>query len=611
MATLAFAISRAPGWRELRSFALIAITAAAYCFFDLVHVVPVSPRTLRIGEGLALASCFLYGLAWIRHLAVSDRRPLRRMERGALVVAAVMVVLALIPGVLIEPPIRRVPVEWFGVTYTMATATPLGVACVTVMLITLLVAAFGGGRRWRDGWHAQLPMLGATALAVTGLSDTLAFMEIIAMPQLIEAVTVVVVGVMGVSYAHRFIADARRLEALSSKLEHEVAARTAELLNAQAVAAHHERLAGLGRIAAGVAHEINNPTMVIQQNLARMRALISDQAALTPELDARLESSRAATQHIAEIVRQLLETGRPRPVDPTNATAFSLAAVVAKAVAAASVTVPALGVMVSVSESLCARGSPRLVEQVLVNLLVNAAHATKDAPGGGRARIVGVRRGDQVHLCVTDNGPGIAAAVRDRLFEPFATTKPVGQGTGLGLAVSRSLMRQQGGALFVARSTSEGTEMALELPAADAIDAAPGTAADVLGAAAPDRGIDLRVLIIDDNDDLRELLVLQLDRFFHVDAAPTVEQALAMVANGPPYDVVLCDLMMPSGGAESWLARCNALDPRLGERTILLTAGPTTDAATQLVEVRREKVLFKPADLADLRPMIERIARPG
>ncbi|MBS1125057.1 MAG: integral rane sensor signal transduction histidine kinase [Deltaproteobacteria bacterium] len=583
MATLALAISRAPGWRELRSFALIAITAAAYCFFDLVHVVPVSPRTLRIGEGLALASCFLYGLAWIRHLAVSDRRPLRRMERGALVVAAVMVVLALIPGVLIEPPIRRVPVEWFGVTYTMATATPLGVACVTVMLITLLVAAFGGGRRWRDGWHAQLPMLGATALAVTGLSDTLAFMEIIAMPQLIEAVTVVVVGVMGVSYAHRFIADARRLEALSSKLEHEVAARTAELLNAQAVAAHHERLAGLGRIAAGVAHEINNPTMVIQQNLARMRALISDQAALTPELDARLESSRAATQHIAEIVRQLLETGRPRPVDPTNATAFSLAAVVAKAVAAASVTVPALGVMVSVSESLCARGSPRLVEQVLVNLLVNAAHATKDAPGGGRARIVGVRRGDQVHLCVTDNGPGIAAAVRDRLFEP----------------------------LFVARSTSEGTEMALELPAADAIDAAPGTAADVLGAAAPDRGIDLRVLIIDDNDDLRELLVLQLDRFFHVDAAPTVEQALAMVANGPPYDVVLCDLMMPSGGAESWLARCNALDPRLGERTILLTAGPTTDAATQLVEVRREKVLFKPADLADLRPMIERIARPG
>jgi len=73
---------------------------------------------------------------------------------------------------------------------------------------------------------------------------------------------------------------------------------------------------------------------------------------------------------------------------------------------------------------------------------------------------------------------------------------------------------------------------------------------------------------------------------------------------------VLCDLMMPRGGAESWLARCGDLDPRLDERTILLTAGPTTHAATELVEVRREKVLFKPVDMAALRPMIERIGRP-
>jgi signal transduction histidine kinase len=609
MATLAFAISRAPGWRELRSFAFIAITAAAYCFFDLVHVVSVSPLTLRIGEGLALGSCFLYGLAWIRHLAVSDQRPLRRMERWALVVATVMVVLALIPGVLIAPPIRSIRVEWFGATYTMATATPLGVACVAVMLIAILVAAFGGARRWRDGWHARLPMLGAATLALTGVSDTLAFMEIISMPQLIEAVTVVIVGVMGVSYARRFIADARRLDALSTKLEQEVAARTAELLKAQAIAADHERLAGLGRIAAGVAHEINNPTMVIQQNLDRMRTLVSETAALTPELDARFDRSRAATQHIAEIVRQLLETGRRPPADDANATAFSLAAVVAKAVAAASVTAPALSVTVSVAESLGARGAPRLLEQVLQNLLVNAAHATNDAPGGGRARIVGMRRGDQVRLSVTDNGPGIDPDVRDRLFEPFATTKPVGQGTGLGLAVSRSLMTQQGGALFVAESSSEGTEMALELPAADAIDAPPRAAPEEVRAAAPNGVTDLRVLIIDDNDDIRELLMLQLDRFFHVDSAPTVEHALAMVANGPPYDAVLCDLMMPRGGAESWLARCNALDPRLDDRTIVLTGGPTTNTATQLVEVRRERVLFKPVDIADLRPMIERIAR--
>ncbi len=345
--------------------------------------------------------------------------------------------------------------------------------------------------------------------------------------------------------------------------------------------------------------------MVIQHSLDRMRALISDAKALTPELAARFDRSRAATQTIADIVRQLLETGRRPSADHANATSFAVAEVVQNAVAGVALTAPELSVTVEIAESLVARGAPMLVEQVLLNLLVNAAHATKDAPGGGRAHVLAERRGAQVHVVVTDNGPGIDDGVRERLFEPFATTKPIGQGTGLGLAVSRSLMTQQGGSLVVAKTSSAGTQMAVELPAADAIEA-PRAAPDVKAATANE---DLRVLVIDDNEDIRELLVLQLDRFFHVDAAPTVEQALAMVASGPPYDAVLCDLMMPRGGAESWLARCQAIDARLDARTILLTAGPTTVAATELVEVRREKVLFKPVDIADLRPMIERIAR--
>ncbi|MDB4962389.1 MAG: Two-component sensor histidine kinase [Myxococcales bacterium] len=608
MAALALALSRAPGWRELRSFAFVAISAAAYCFFDLVHAIPVSPLTFQIGEGLSFGACFLYGLAWIRHLAISDRRPLRRAERAAIVVPAVMVVLALIPGVLVGPPIRTLSIDWFGATYTMSTATPLGVAAVVILVVAIVVAAFGGGRRWRDGWHARLAMLGATALAVTGISDTLGAMTIIPMPQLIEAVSVVVVGAMGVSYARRFVADAGRLDALSTKLEHEVVSRTDELLKAQGMAAHHERLVGLGRIAAGVAHEINNPTMVIQQNLDRMRTLVSGSGTLTAELAERLDRSRAATQRIAEIVRQLLETGRRRSSEHSSAPAFSLLSVVDKAIAAASVTAPALTVTVSIDESLHVRGAPNLLEQVLINLLGNAAYAARGAPGGARAHIVGERRGDQVRLCVTDNGPGIPEAMRDRLFEPFATTKPVGQGTGLGLAVSRGLMTQQGGTLSVSRSSSDGTEMVLELPAADATDAIPAVAPEVPEPAVPKGTSDLRVLIIDDNDDLRDVLTLQLDRFFHVEAAPTVDQALAMAASGPPYDVVLCDLMMPRGGAETWLSRCFTIDPRLEERTILLTGGPTTEPASALVEARRGKVVFKPVEIAELRPLIERVA---
>jgi DNA-binding NtrC family response regulator len=118
----------------------------------------------------------------------------------------------------------------------------------------------------------------------------------------------------------------------------------------------------------------------------------------------------------------------------------------------------------------------------------------------------------------------------------------------------------------------------------------------------------LRVLVIDDDPDLREVLVLLLARHYRVEQAETVASALALFAR-ETYDVVLCDVMMPDGGAESWLSQCAAIDPRLDERTILLTGGPVTSAACALVEVRRERVVLKPLELDVLLPLIERIAR--
>jgi len=616
IAAVALTISNAPGWRELRSFALVAAAAAVYCLLALVHVLPMSSSTRLLGERLLFAASFVYAMAWIRHLAVSDKRPLRQLERGAMIVGTVMVVLALVPDVLVVPPVRQVRIGWFGVTYEMATATTLGVVCVGLTVIAVVTAAFAGGRRWRDGWHSRQSMIGATALALTGVSDTLASMHLIPMPQLVEAVTVAVVGGMGIFYARRFIADARRLEALSTKLEHEVASRTDELLTAHAEIARHERLAGLGRVAAGVAHEINNPTTVIQQNLEQLRTALSESGKLSPELAARLDRSRSATRRIADIVRQLLETGREARAG-VRTTSFLVAPVVENAKAAASASVPELRVSGVISESLCALGDPALVEQVLINLLINAAHAAKDAPGGGHVEIVGTRLGERVRLAVKDNGSGIPAAIRDRLFEPFATTKPVGQGTGLGLAVSRGLMTRQGGSLFVAQSTEAGTEMVLELPAAEKVEPGELTSASAARSAAsteeaprePTSKKDIRVLVIDDDDDLREVLVLQLGSHFHVEEAATVDQALAMVADGHTYDVVLCDLMMPRVGAEGWLSSCTSLDPRIADHTIVLTGGPTTKEASALVEARRDKVIFKPFEITHVQAMIERVAR--
>jgi DNA-binding NtrC family response regulator len=104
-------------------------------------------------------------------------------------------------------------------------------------------------------------------------------------------------------------------------------------------------------------------------------------------------------------------------------------------------------------------------------------------------------------------------------------------------------------------------------------------------------------------------LVLQLGSHFHVEEAATVDRALAMVADGRVYDVVLCDLMMPKVGAEGWLSSCASLDPRLADHTIVLTGGPTTEAASALVEARRDKVIFKPFEITHVQAMIERVAR--
>jgi signal transduction histidine kinase/CheY-like chemotaxis protein len=607
MAALALAISQAPGWRELRSFALVAAAASLYSLFALVHVLGVAEDTVLLGDRLALAATFAYGLAWMHHLAIAGRRSLRRVERAAIVVGFVMMPIALIPGAMIVSPVRSVHVAWFGATWTMSTATPLGVVYVAFVLAMTMVAAFGGGRRWKDGWQTRLPMIGATTLVVTGVVDTLASMELISMPQLIEAVSVVVVGVLGVSYTRRFVLDAGRLEALTMKLEQEVASRTDELVQAQTLAARHERLAGLGRIAAGVAHEVNNPTAVIQQNLDRMQQILSESSAMTTELQSRLDRSRAATHRIVRIVRQLLETGLHASPDKATTTSFAVAPIVEQAVASAAATAPNLGVTISVPSSLVACGDPASLEQALINVLVNAAQATSDASGGGRAIVEGVRVGDAIHVTVTDNGPGIAPTISDRLFEPFTTTKPVGSGTGLGLAVSRSLLTRHHGDLFVASSGSDGTKMVLELRASDGPAQTPAERVP-LAVAPSTADQDLRVLIIDDDEDLREVLVLSLARFYRVDEAGSVELAVTMFKN-QAYDVVLCDVMMPDGGAESWLSQCASLDQRLDERTILLTGGPITATSRELVEVRRDRVVLKPPELDTLRPLIERLAR--
>ena len=215
---------------------------------------------------------------------------------------------------------------------------------------------------------------------------------------------------------------------------------------------HSEKLAGIGRLAAGVAHEINNPLGVIlgYTRLLRKRA--------DPATADDLRIIEDETLRCREIVEGLLDLSRPMAAAPQPVELRELADEVLARLREARLLD---GVEVEVDGAAATRGHPPKLRQVLFNLVRNAAEA---AGAGGRVEIRLGSSGDVAEASVSDSGPGIAPEVRSRLFEPFFTTKD--HGTGLGLAVSQAIARAHRGSIEVDAAAAGGARFTLRLPAA-------------------------------------------------------------------------------------------------------------------------------------------------
>ena len=240
--------------------------------------------------------------------------------------------------------------------------------------------------------------------------------------------------------------------------------RTEELKATQAQLIHGEKLASVGRLAAGVAHEIGNPLAAILGlvELLRGGGLSVEQSG---EFLARMQSE---TERIHRIIRDLLDFARRDPDGEGEGASAELSAVVAEAVALLrpQKLSKQVAIEVEIPEGVGrVRGAPSRLTQVVVNLLLNALDALE---GRGEVRISARRQGDRCVLAVEDDGPGIAPEIADRLFEPFTTTKPVGQGTGLGLAVSLALVESMGGTIRAASRAPQGARFEVVLRVADA-----------------------------------------------------------------------------------------------------------------------------------------------
>jgi len=255
----------------------------------------------------------------------------------------------------------------------------------------------------------------------------------------------------------------REEEALRAKVD-EVERATVSLKEAQDRLIRSERMASVGRLAAGLAHEVGNPIAA----LLGLEDLLLEGGLEPAEQQDFLQRMRKETERINRILRDLLQFARPGGPAPLAASAFGDVAAAVSDTAALIAPQKAMRDVeldLSIPEGLAkvALSDEQLVQLVL-NLVLNAVDALD---GGGRVRVAAEPNDDGVKLTVEDDGPGVAAEVRERLFEPFVTTKEVGKGTGLGLAVCRGLVEAVGGSIALDLGYSAGARFVVQLPGSE------------------------------------------------------------------------------------------------------------------------------------------------
>src|SRR5256884_7055446 len=312
-----------------------------------------------------------------------------------------------------------------------------------------------------------------------------------------------------------------------------------------------EKLAAMGQMLAGVAHELNNPLTAI----LGVTELLRDRQGVDDSTKRQLELTHRQARRAARIVQNLLEFSRPaspqkRPLDLNNLLDRTLQ------LQEHSLRRNNIEVDFHPGADLPGIiGDANQLIQVFLNLVTNAEQAIREVRDNGRIQIRAGRNGNQVTITVQDDGVGVRPEALPRIFDPFYTTKRPGGGTGLGLSICMSIIREHGGNIEAETLPAGGSAFTIYLPAApdqhpDAVPAPSETGAGAPETVRPETDllVGRAVLVLDDEESLRVLLQEGLSaRGLRVDCAATTDQALAHLGRFS-YDVFLCDLHLSSGG---------------------------------------------------------------
>jgi signal transduction histidine kinase/ActR/RegA family two-component response regulator len=366
--------------------------------------------------------------------------------------------------------------------------------------------------------------------------------------------------------------------------------------NLQDQLARSEHMASLGLMAAGVAHEINNPLSYILSNLS-----FAAERAIDHESRHALREALEGAGRVRDIVRDLKTLSRMdveedlKPVDVRNAVDAALKLAFDDVRHRARV-------QRHFNEIPRVLGNETRLVQVMLNLVTNAAQSiTPGSPDDNQITVeVRLAQTDgEVEIIVTDTGAGISEDHLPKVFEPFFTTKPAGEGTGLGLSICHRLIHAMGGRIQVTSEEGSGSRFSVFL--AIAPDTGDGDSASTELALGPHRR--LRLLIVDDEVLVARAVRRVFDKEFRVEIALDGETALEKLRK-TDFDVVLCDVMMPGTSGLDVYRQVRAENEPLARRFVFATGGLFSQELSDSVKRLSNMIVEKPFDPAELRRVI-------
>ncbi len=364
-----------------------------------------------------------------------------------------------------------------------------------------------------------------------------------------------------------------------------------------------EKLAAMGQLVSGVAHEINNPAAIIS---GFAQTLLLDQ--LGPEQRETVQMMYDEATRIGRITSNLLAFAR---AGSKERTLVDLNETVRRTYALRSYHLTTLNITVNLEldeENAKAWANASEMQQMLLNLLINAEQALT---GAGR-RVITIRTSaaeDRVTLEVADTGPGIPLEIQERIFDPFFTTKPQGSGTGLGLSICYGIVHDHGGRISVHSVPGHGATFTVQLmrDARTRQRATPAPMPILEEARTPDGA--LSVLLIDDEEGLRRAVLNFLKRRGMYAIAVGDGGDALRVLRRERFDVIVSDVRMPGMSGAEFLERLRREHPTMASRLIFTTGDTFAADTSTLLRDSGVPSLVKPYDFAQLESMLREVAK--